>query len=43
MTTEVKKDVLDAFWKLSNAKSNVRIDAATKIVAQISKVSVDKI
>ena len=34
---EVPKEVLDSFWKLSDAKENVRIDAGTRIVAH-SKV-----
>ena len=28
---EVPKEVLDGFWKLSDAKENVRIEAGTKI------------
>jgi hypothetical protein len=28
----VPKDVLDGFWKLTDAKENVRIDAGVKIV-----------
>ena len=29
---EVPKEVLDGFWKLSDAKENVRIEAGTKII-----------
>ena len=29
---EVPKEVLDGFWKLSDTKENVRIEAGTKII-----------
>ena len=29
---EVPKEVLDGFWRLSDAKENVRIEAGTKII-----------
>ena len=31
-TNEVPKEVLDGFWKLSDGKENVRIEAGTKII-----------
>ena len=34
----VPKEVMDGFWKLSDSKDNVRIDAACKILGQL-KVS----
>ena len=41
---EVPKEVLDGFWKLSDAKENVRIEAGTKIIehAKVNALETDR-
>ena len=40
--SSVPKEVLDGFWRLSEAKENVRIEAANKIVEAAQVSSQDK-